>query len=444
MTRDYFQDILPPEGTPQTPQADAPQPRSIRNLAPSARPRFSRASAESAQIDPRALRAPRRGRNFLIWGLIVIALIALGFAASTVFMRTTVTLVPRQHTAVFDQQNSYTAYPANDPQAPTGSLSYSSDTQSFDTSMSVPTSGSEQVSVAASGSITIYNTYSASPVRLIKNTRFETPDGKIFRIRDSIVVPGKSATGPGSLKVTIYADQPGDSYNIAPVDRFTLPGLKNTADMYAGVYAHSDSPMTGGFQGTRPSITDSARAAAQAQLQTAIMAKITAAYADLSKGYAIPSLASIQYDPITTEVATDGTATVKEHASVTMPLLPRDALDSFLASQTNVATADTAIKVLDPSTFAFVATPNPAKPISLGTDAVDFSLSGKVTFVWQINTAPLAKDLAGKNKATFQAIVAGYPSIDSATAKVYPLWSQTFPTDPNSIRIVISSPTAGK
>jgi hypothetical protein len=374
----------------------------------------------------------------------LIALIALGFAASTIFMKTTVTLVPREHTAVFDQQNSYTAYPANDPQAPTGSLTYSSDTQSFDTSISVPTSGSEQVSVAASGPVTIYNAYSASPVRLIKNTRFETPDGKIFRIRDSIVIPGKSAAGPGSLKVTIYADQPGASYNIAAVDRFTLPGLKNTADMFAGVYARSDAPMTGGFEGTRPSITDSARAAAQAQLQTAIMAKITAAYADVSKGYAVLSLASIQYDPITTEVATDGTATVKEHASVTTPLMPRDSFDSFLASQTNVATADTAIKVLDPSTFTFVATPDPAKPISLGTDPIDFSLSGKVVFIWQINAPAVAKDLAGKNKATFQAIVAGYPSIDSATAKVYPLWSQTFPTDPNAIRIVISAPAAGK
>ena len=42
----------------------------------------------------------------------------------------------------------------------------------------------------ASGQIIVYNAYNDNNQKLIKNTRFETPDGKIYRIQASIIVPG--------------------------------------------------------------------------------------------------------------------------------------------------------------------------------------------------------------------------------------------------------------
>lgn len=443
MTRDYFQDIVPPEGG-NTPSPEAPL-RSIRNVAPSARPRFSRPQPpESMQQQPRnsGARTASARPHWVLWGVIVVALIALGFAASTLFLRTTITVVPRTHTAVFDQQTTYSAYSATDTKAPTESLSYSTDAQSFDVSASVPTNGSEQVSTAASGSITVYNAYSTESSRLIKNTRFETPDGKVFRIKDSITIPGKTGSKPGSITAIVYADQPGDAYNIGPVAHFTLPGLKSTPDMFTGIYASSEAAMTGGFVGSRPSITEAARATAEAQLKDLLAQKIKAAYADMSKGYALVSLAQITYSPLSTEAGADGTATVHQKASVVTPVLSRDVLDTYLASETSASTGGAAVSIADPSTFSFVSSMDPAKTLHLGTDPVDFSLTGKVMFVWKVDTDALAKDLAGKNKATFQAIVTGHPSIDSATAKVYPLWKQAFPSDPNAIRVVVTAPTS--
>ena len=53
----------------------------------------------------------------------------------------------------------------------------------------------------AGGKITVYNNYSNAPQKLIINTRFQTSDGKIYRIREPIVIPGM-----GVKEATVYAD----------------------------------------------------------------------------------------------------------------------------------------------------------------------------------------------------------------------------------------------
>ena len=71
------------------------------------------------------------------------------------------------------------------------------------------------IKTEASGKIVVYNNYSTAGQKLIKDTRFETPNGLIFRIKDAVTVPGKKTVGgetvPGSLEVTVYADKEGDS-----------------------------------------------------------------------------------------------------------------------------------------------------------------------------------------------------------------------------------------
>ncbi|HET8580955.1 MAG TPA: hypothetical protein VFL98_00610 [Candidatus Paceibacterota bacterium] len=390
---------------------------------------------------PRQRTRGASGGTFALWAIGAVVIVVLGFLVSTLFRKTTVTVVPHQHTVVFDESTVYTAYPQSDQNAPAGSLTYTTDSQTLSATTSVTASGTEQVSVPASGTITIYNSYSASPVRLVTNTRFETPDGKVFRIHAPITIPGKSGATPGSITATVYADQPGAEYNIGPVDRFTLPGLESSPDMHAGIYAHSASAMTGGFVGTRPAISDTAKTAAQQQLESQLRAKVAAAYASSTAGYALTNLASISFSALSVESASDGSATVSESANVIVPILPRIQLDSFLASQTSATTGSGSVTIADPSTFSFTLASSTATGTqSLGSDPIDFSLTGTAGFVWNVDTGALANDLAGKNKAAFQAIVKGYASIDSATASVYPLWSQSFPTDPTAIKVVVTAP----
>lgn len=104
----------------------------------------------------------------------------------------------------------------------------------------------------ARGMIRIYNDFSSDSQVLVATTRFETTDGKIFRLLQSVVVPGVTEKDGkrerGMIEATVIADQPGDGYNISPT-RFTIPGFKN-GPKYEKFSAESLQKFSGGGAGT--------------------------------------------------------------------------------------------------------------------------------------------------------------------------------------------------
>ena len=116
-----------------------------------------------------------------------------------------------------------------------------------------PASGTKDAEEKARGVIRIYNAYSTASQFLIKNTRFQTPDGKIFRLIDNVTVPpGKMVSGkftPSSIDAKVIADKAGEAYNIPATPKFTIPGFAGTPK-FTGFYGVSTGAMTGGFIGT--------------------------------------------------------------------------------------------------------------------------------------------------------------------------------------------------
>ncbi len=96
------------------------------------------------------------------------------------------------------------------------------------------------------GTIDIYNAYSASAQKLVAQTRFETKDGKIFRIQKEIIVPGAKMSGsslvPSFIKAEVISDAAGEEYQIES-SFFTIPGFKGTVK-FAGFYAKSTETMS--------------------------------------------------------------------------------------------------------------------------------------------------------------------------------------------------------
>jgi hypothetical protein len=151
----------------------------------------------------------------------------------------------------------------------------------------IASSGSKSASgKKARGIVTIYNEFSSSPQALVATTRFESEDGKIFRIVKGITVPGTAVvsgeTKPGVIEVEVEADAIGDSFNISP-GKFTIPGFKDSGnDKYVKIYGKSTSAMAGGGSGDSEtgsksiSETDVANAKnqLQAELKTALKEKI--------------------------------------------------------------------------------------------------------------------------------------------------------------------------
>jgi hypothetical protein len=83
-----------------------------------------------------------------------------------------------------------------------------------------PTSGEEVIGgETVNGQVTIINKYNKAQPLVVK-TRLLSPDGKQFRIKNSVNVPAG-----GEVVVDIYADEPSAESALAANTRFTIPGL---------------------------------------------------------------------------------------------------------------------------------------------------------------------------------------------------------------------------
>ena len=490
MAKDYFEDIVPPanSGAPRTPPArpipEAQQPaeisaddlgtgadaspvpihvdsrppavrsseatRGIRNISAPSRPpaRTPRIGADMREAPPisGALPPRHRGRSHLwIWAAAIVSLFVLGsLIFFFAFRSTTVTVTPKSHTIVLTNSSQFTAYPA--AIAASGTLSYTVQTFDFDDSDVVEAQGTTTAPAAkASGNITVFNSYSAAPVKLIKNTRFQTPDGLVFRTPADVVVPGKTASAPGQVQVTVVADAVGSQYNVAPVARFSLPGLTSNADMYAHVYAKSSAAMSGGSSGgDAPGIAPAALSAAISDVRGRLEAKARAAVLAQSSPDTSVFLGLMQVaytsEPNTTEAG--GGVRIHENAHVAVPVFPAVAFAQTVG-QSSVADANTAALTLIPGSN-FAATMAASSTPVLGTDPIDFSLSGNAELVWNVDTAALAQALAGRDQGAFQTIVNGFEGVQEAHARIEPFWKTTFPAKAADIVVSVSAPASAQ
>src|SRR3989344_8893526 len=187
MPRNIVQDVLPPER------------RSIRNIPlPSRRiSDISNSTVEKREeggsdiTEENEIAPPKRPRitpRFMIWAIAIVCIIGVFFAAASFFVSADIHITPKQQKIPLNN----TTVTAVKGDGGDSALSYQVITLTEAKGKEVASSGSEEVSTKATGSIVIYNNFSSSPQKLIKNTRFETPNGLIYRISDAITVPGTS------------------------------------------------------------------------------------------------------------------------------------------------------------------------------------------------------------------------------------------------------------
>ena len=121
----------------------------------------------------------------------------------------------------------------------------------------------------ASGKITIINS-SNNQWPLVAQTRFQTDDGLVFRIVDSVTVPPATNNGLGTAEAFVIADQldangliVGERGNIE-ASTFFLPGLRESSR--TSLYAESYESMTGGITDYTAYITNEDIEAAKSRL----------------------------------------------------------------------------------------------------------------------------------------------------------------------------------
>ncbi len=409
------------------------QDRSIRNIPVSsvnkkrgARFEPEEYEEEEVQEAPRRPRKRKRGsRMFIIAAVAVVVIFAvIGVLLSTLFAGASVVVYPR--TAALSSSISLSIQ----PNAPAGIVSYQTLTVTSSATTSVPASGTQKVSRQASGVITITNAYSGETQRLIANTRFEAPDGKIYRIHDSVVVPGMTGTTPGTATITVYADSPGAEYNRGAT-HFTVPGFK-TDPRYSKFYADTQS-ISGGFVGDEAAVAqadlDAAKTAMQGKLEDAARSTFSSQIPD---GFMmVDNTYAFSYSDLRQAPGGQGQASLSQSLTATVAVVRASDVAAASAKQAVQGYGGEAVVFQNPKDVKVSAGAG-TKPVG----KIDISVSGATGVVWQYDKNAVKAALVGKPKSTFETAISSFrPALTGADVTIRPFWTSTFPTDPSKITV---------
>lgn len=228
-------------------------------------------------------------RSHLAWigggVVLVVALVALGWYAF--FPEAVVTLVPQSAEQVVRLQvNGSTAANPSTGALPVRVWGIEKSVRVTESATGASTASEN---AKARGTIRIYNDFSKDAQPLVATTRFETSDGKVFRLVQGVVVPGVTGEGDarkrGMIEASVVADQSGANFNVGP-STFTIPGFKGSPK-YDKFSAESVQAFTGGgtagTAGTKavsPEDKDRAAKKALEQARELILADARAALQD--------------------------------------------------------------------------------------------------------------------------------------------------------------------
>ncbi len=380
---------------------------------------------------------PSRMRRTILVSVILLSVAGAAWGAFTQLPRATVTLelkrreVPINESVEISKKYSEVSTSAANLQIP-GELF----TKAGVLLMDFPASGVAKVNNKAAGSITIYNAYSSAPQQLVALTRFETPDGKIFKLDKQITVPGaKIVNGKieaSSIDATVTASEAGEAYNIGPVTKWTIPGFKGTP-RFAGFYGVSVSGMTGGVVGERsvPSAEDKTNGEKKVEdaLHTSLEQLLTA----MAGPYmALPG--STRFLVTTDNVQLGG----KDEGKFGIYMegeIRKIVFDETMLKNAIVAKAQGSDKTSEKIADMTLQYSEPTYDFQSGT--IDVRATGTVVFAANIDTDALRTQLSGADEAAARASLSELKGLNNGTLELWPFWVHSVPSDPAKLSIVI-------
>lgn len=299
-----------------------------------------------------------------------------------------------------------------------------------------PATGKKNVSRSATGVIKIYNETTIAQ-KLVATTRFESTDGKIFRLESSVVVPaGITENGklvPGSIEASIYADKAGAEYNIGPIDNLTIPGFKGS-EKYEKFSGSIESALKGGLIGESayPTSVDiaSAKAKAREDIESAINYFLQSAIPSEFKVIDAAKKFTIKKEVVSDIVDEKGNFSVFIDAEITVVAFKEKDLLQLLAdvAKTELKTGKEMKKyALEYGTASY----NDKK------GELTFNILYSSEYVPDFDANKFKTGILGKKEGELRDFVYGHPEIDRASVSFWPLWVSKIPKNLEKITIIV-------
>lgn len=378
-------------------------------------------------------------RNIFVAIALFVFIVGGAVGLSALLGKTELTIFPENREPTISAE--FTAYPDKRANA----LSYEIMTLESTSESQVKASGQVEVKEQATGVIEISKSTPGAE-RLIKNTRFRSPNGLVYRISESVVVPGsvKSSTGanvPGTIQAEVFADETGEEYNLPANTKFDIPGFEEGGftELYNAISASNPQPFTGGFDGQQFQIDDNelntARQALQIQLRDTLLARVETEKP--SDFIAFNGSIAITYNQLPAVEYGQDLVTIREQAVLQIPLFQKTDFASFLASEAVATYEGGPVRIEDPSTLTFnYSNPTTSASVIANEPSLTFSLTGRPLLIWEYDAETLTKDLAGLPKTAINNAISAYPGIEAARVRITPFWQRSFPEKAEDIIII--------
>lgn len=296
---------------------------------------------------------------------------------------------------------------------------------------------------SAKGKVILYNKFSSSPQTLSVDTRLEGSNGKIYKTKTKVAIPGMSKNGvPGQISVDIYAAAEGADYNSPPLD-FKIFGFKGTAK-YEKFYGRSAGDIIGGIVGRSRQVSDLQKAETEKELKTILKNKLFNKISNQIPGFLLYKDAAFLKvdDVIIGPVSSDGSVilTLKgvlygvifNEQKLTQKII-KDNFEKYDNDEIYIPN----IKDLTLSMPAQADLSDKENILFDNMKNINFNLSGSVKIVSKLDINKFAAELLNKPKNNLNQILSRHPNIDSAVVKLSPPWVQSFPSKIKNIKVTV-------
>jgi hypothetical protein len=302
--------------------------------------------------------------------------------------------------------------------------------------------GKQDAGTKAGGTITIVNNNN-KPYDFVAGTRFQAPDGKIFRSNSDIHIdaatativgfPPKAVIVPSKKDVTVTADANGDSYNEAPAT-YSIPGLSSAEQQ--GI-AGQGGQMSGGTTKTltivAQSDVDTEKAALLAKdkdnAARDIQGRVPSGYTALPSSQ---STATVSVSPSPTVGGAGETASLTLKVTYSVLAVKQSEYAGLIHAEEQKQVGD-ANQIYDDGIGASQVTSG------------DKDTSGRQSFHFtteafggtKLDKTQIAAKLKGQRYGDAAKIASGLPGVTRADISIWPGWVATMPSRTDKISITI-------
>lgn len=298
----------------------------------------------------------------------------------------------------------------------------------------------------ANGKILIYNAYGPDPQQLVATTRFQSSDGKIFRLSKGVTVPGSSTRNgqsvPGVVEADVVADEAGSAYDIGPSD-FSIPGFSGGSK--AGkIYGKSTSPMSGGSS-AGPGGSTAVSAADLDKAKRDAIEQFRKSFADslgqqagsderfISDAFDISVVGNPSAPSVGSLASTfEYTATFHGKAFLFSEVELRDRASTILRKSLSIGDSFVTKEV----SFRYEG-----GTADFRTGTFHFKAGVSAVFVASVDTDSLRADFLGKNSDEIKQVLTKHPEVKNVEIDLSPK-GLTFsvPKDPRRVSVTVSAP----